>query len=67
VPRLAARWQKEVAAQNANPGGWQRASVEDLRRLKTQFGVSWVILERPTALTLDCPYQNDRLEVCRID
>lgn len=78
VPRLAARWQQEVAAQVAmggtsqgvpvaNQGDWQHVTVADLRRLKAQFGVTWVILERPTALRLSCPYRNAGLEVCRID
>ena len=67
VPRLAARWQREVAAQNAGHSDWQHVSAADLRRLKEQFGVTWVILERPAELGLDCPYRNVRLEVCRID
>jgi hypothetical protein len=82
VPRLAARWQQEVAAQAASgganrgtnqvaiqaadPGDWQHVTVADLRRMKAQFGVNWVILERPTVLRLDCPYRNAGLEVCRI-
>lgn len=66
-PLLAARWQREVAAQNAGHGDWQRVSADDLRNLKAQFGVSWVILERPTVVVLNCPYQNVALEVCRID
>jgi hypothetical protein len=64
---LAVRWQREVAAQKAGHGDWQHVSAGDLRRLKAQFGVNWVILERPAAVMLECPYQNDRLEVCRID
>jgi hypothetical protein len=67
VPRLAARWQREVAAQVADQGDWQHVTVGDLRRLKAQFGVDWVILERPTTLRLDCPYRNAGLEVCRIE
>jgi hypothetical protein len=73
VPRLAARWQREVAAQSASQAAdaaasdWQHVTVADLRRLKAQFGVGWVIVERPSALVLECPYQNAGLEVCRID
>ena len=63
VPRLAARWQREVAAQ----GDWQHVTLSDLHGLKTEFGVNWVIVERPTTLALDCPYQNNALEVCRIE
>jgi hypothetical protein len=66
-PRLAIRWQQEVAAQNAGHPDWQHVSADDLRRLKAKFGVDWVILELPTTAAQDCPYRNDRLEVCRID
>jgi hypothetical protein len=75
VPRLAERWQREVAAQVAAPSAlgnptqadWQHVTASDLHRLRVQFGVNWVILERPTELPLDCPYRNAGLEVCRID
>jgi hypothetical protein len=67
VPRLALRWQREVAAQNAGHTDWQHVSAADLLRLKAQFGVTWAILERPSELGLECPYENDRLKVCRID
>ncbi len=66
-PPLAERWQREVAAQTPDHRDWQHISADDLRSMKAQFGVNWVILERPSALTLDCPYKNDQLEVCRID
>jgi len=56
-----------VAAQKAVQPDWQHVSSADLDRLKTQFGVDWVVLERPLSVTLECPYQNERLEVCRID
>lgn len=65
--QLADRWQTEVTAQNAGHADWQHVSGEDLQRLKAQFGVNWVILERPTSVTLNCPYHNAALEVCRID
>ncbi|PSH04020.1 MAG: hypothetical protein CXZ00_09420 [Acidobacteria bacterium] len=76
VPRLAARWRAEVAAQTPTENvaqttgvnDWQQITAADLRRLKAQFGVDWVILERrSTKLALDCPYKNAELEVCRIN
>jgi hypothetical protein len=67
VPRLGERWQREVAAQRANHEDWQHISTADLRTLKAQFGVNWVILEQPAELGLECPYRNAKLEVCRID
>ena len=66
-PLLAVRWQREVAAQNLGHEGWQHVSAADLHRLKAEFGVDWTILERPVAETLDCPYENDLLAVCRIN
>lgn len=74
VPRLAGRWQREVAAQampqgnlSARPSDWQHITVADLHHLKMDFGVDWVILERPTTLVMDCPYQNPGVQVCRIN
>ncbi len=66
-PTLAERWQREVTAQNVGHEDWRHVSPDDLRRLKAQFGVNWAIVERPVSPALDCPYKNDRIEVCRID
>jgi hypothetical protein len=63
VPRLAPRWQKEVAAQE----GWQHFQTRDLQRLKEEFGVNWVIFERPGVAGLACPYENSVVLVCRIE
>jgi hypothetical protein len=69
VPRLAPRWLKEATAQT----GWQNFRAADFRRLKNEFGVDWVILSRsqsqandPSALGLNCLYQNQQLSVCRL-
>ena len=72
VPRLAPRWLKEVNAQSA----WQNFQPVDFQRLKTVFGVTWVILWHPaenssqanhdTASGMTCPYQNSQLQVCRL-
>lgn len=64
---LAERWQREVQAQNAGHADWQHVSADDLRKLKSEFGVSWAVLQRPEPAGLACPYQNDKLAVCRID
>lgn len=63
VPRLAARWQREVGAQE----GWQHFQSADFQRLRNEFGVNWVILERPGVNGLTCPYENRALLVCRIE
>jgi hypothetical protein len=70
VPRLAPRWLKEATAQT----GWQNFRAADFQRLKTEFGVDWVILSRrqgedgnsDAALRMTCPYQNLQLQVCQL-
>jgi hypothetical protein len=72
VPRLAPRWLKEVTAQS----GWQNFQPADFQRLKNEFGVTWVILQRSPgqenaeqdvlAFGMTCPYQNRQLRVCRL-
>jgi hypothetical protein len=63
VPRLAARWQQEVQAQN----GWEHFQKADFEGLRSRYGVAWVIVERPGVRGLACPYQNERVLVCHID
>ncbi len=71
VPRLAPRWLKEVTAQS----GWQNFQPADFERLKRDFGVTWVVLQRNDANvaaqnsegnSMTCPYQNRQLRVCRL-
>jgi hypothetical protein len=68
-PDVAPRWQKEVHARD----NWKHFSSKDFTRLKQDFGVTWVLLERSRAEgpaiapdVLDCPYQNSLVYVCRI-
>jgi len=63
VPRLAKEWQDETEAR----AGWGRFQKADLERLRARYGVTWVVLERPGVAGLDCPFQNDRLLVCRLN
>ena len=66
VPSLAVRWKEEVDAQKE----WRSFRVEDFRRLKSRFGVSWVVLASPGVQGgvqgMDCPFQNLAVLVCRI-
>ena len=62
VPGLAPQWLEQVEAQS----GWERFGAQDFERLHARFGVDWLVLEQPGVLGLDCPYQNEKLEVCRI-
>lgn len=63
VPRLAPRWQQEVQAQ----AGWEHFQKADFDRLRVQYGVTWVVVERPGLPELRCPYHNELVLVCRIE
>jgi hypothetical protein len=69
VPRLAPRWLNEVNAQS----NWQDFQLADFKRLKKDFGVTWIIVPRPDPhlvgndqKEMTCPYWNDHLQVCRL-
>jgi hypothetical protein len=62
VPRLAPRWLEEVEAQN----GWEHYGPADFARLKSKFGVDWVLVERPGGDGLACPYEDAGLRVCQL-
>lgn len=46
--------------------GWSNFKAEDFKDLKEQFGVTWVIVEKPGPIGLACEFENDFLVVCRI-
>jgi hypothetical protein len=62
APSLAQLWRSQVRAQD----GWKDFQLSDFSRLRQQFGVNWVVLEQPGRAGLDCPFQNNALQVCRI-
>jgi hypothetical protein len=63
APDLALAWRDQTRARQ----NWQQFRAEDFRRLKRQYGVTWVVLENPGVAELACPYQNARVQVCRIE
>ena len=62
VPRLSNRWLEEVEDQR----GWEHFTLADYERLKTRFGINWVLIERPARDGMDCPYEKGALLVCRV-
>jgi hypothetical protein len=62
-PPMAEDWQKQVQAQS----GWTQFQLQDFRRLRADYGVTWVVLQQPSAAGLVCPYHNDAALVCRVD
>jgi hypothetical protein len=62
-PAMADEWFSQIQAQS----GWTTFQAQDFRRLKSQYGVSWVVLQQPATAGLDCPYQNATVLVCRLN
>jgi hypothetical protein len=69
VPNLAPRWLREVTALN----GWRAFQSSDFERLRSQFGVNWILLSRadrqfsnPDRAVMICPYANQDVKVCRL-
>lgn len=61
-PELASRWLVEWQATQS----FKSFHLEELQSLHQRFGVSWVIVARPAATGLECPWSNPSLAVCRI-
>jgi len=62
-PPLAEEWLRQVDAQK----GWGGFQLDDFERLQAEYGIDWVILQKPLRNTLECPYQNTVVAVCRLD
>ncbi len=63
VSAAAEQWRNEVEATR----NWKNFTLEDFRRLKEQFGVEWVVVEKPGVNGLNCVYENNAVRVCRLD
>ena len=61
-PIMADEWLRQVQAQDR----WQHFQLQDFQRLKSEFGVTWIVAEQPNVTGLDCPYQNPMVRVCRL-
>jgi hypothetical protein len=61
-PPLAEEWWTQVQAQTP----WKSFRSEDFLRLKSKYGVSWVVVQQPGGAGLDCAYQNGAVRVCRL-
>jgi hypothetical protein len=61
-PELADEWLAQIMAQTP----WKSFQLEDFERLKSRYGVSWVVLQQPGVAGLDCKYQNATVRVCEV-
>jgi hypothetical protein len=62
APGLVPLWRRQVDAQS----GWDRFQLANFERLKADFGVDWLLLDRDPPPGLSCPWRNQRMVVCRI-
>jgi hypothetical protein len=62
-PELAYEWRAQVHDRDT----WSKFQAEDFRRLRRKYGVTWVVLEQPSASGMACPFANTRVKVCRVD
>jgi len=60
IPELGPVWARQVAAQQ----GWPHFQFADFERLKSQFGVNWVLVTYPQPTGLACAWHNQSLAVC---
>ena len=62
TPRLAAEWKAGFTAQL----NLDEQTTAQLREHLDPYGVGWVILRTSSPATLNCPYRNEILKVCRL-
>jgi hypothetical protein len=62
VPELGPEWARELKAQ----AGWKNFQLADYERLKSEFGVDWVLVYNPAAPGLRCEWHNSLLSVCAV-
>jgi len=61
-PALAQDWSEQDRAQQ----DWREFRAADFERLHRDYGVTWVVLQRPGVAGLACPFHNDAVLVCRV-
>jgi hypothetical protein len=62
VPQLGPVWKEQTLAQS----GWSHFQLADFERLKSRYGVDWVLVSWPQPAPLNCHWHNDTLTVCQI-
>jgi hypothetical protein len=62
-PALAGQWSEQVSARR----GWKQFQRPEFLRLAQRYHVDWVVLQQPGSRGLSCPYENERILVCRVE
>lgn len=61
-PELAQSWWAQVSALR----GWSHFRLADFQAVQKRFGVNWVVVQQPGVDGLECPYENQAVQVCRV-
>jgi hypothetical protein len=61
-PALAPAWREQTEAQK----NWPDFKLADFERLKSEFGVNWVVVALPPANGLVCRWHNGTVSVCQV-
>ena len=59
-PPLAEEWLAQVDALR----DWKNFNRNDFARLRANYNVSWVVVQRSSNVVLDCPHENSVVRVC---
>ena len=60
--QLADIWREQAHSTD----GWEKFTATDFHRLRDKYNVTWVIVAGTHPATLDCPYKNGEVRVCRV-
>ncbi|HVB35135.1 MAG TPA: hypothetical protein VNJ52_12290 [Patescibacteria group bacterium] len=60
---LADRAWSEMQAER----GWEHFTRANFERLKREYGVTWIVVQRPGVDGVTCPYRNSAVSVCRVN
>jgi hypothetical protein len=61
-PPMADEWLRQFDAQK----DWKHFQLHDFERLRSEFGVTWVVLQQPGIAGLTCPHENSAVRICRL-
>jgi hypothetical protein len=46
---------------------WKEFGPADFEQLKRAYGVTWIVVQQPGVSGMSCPYQNQAVQVCRLN
>ncbi|HEY7352107.1 MAG TPA: hypothetical protein VH596_05000, partial [Terriglobales bacterium] len=61
-PPLAQQWWQQFQAQK----NWEAFTDADFLKLRSKYGIQWIVLRASRATGFNCPYRNSAAAVCRV-